>query len=137
MQDTNAYDSAQMEALLTPYVTLTAVDTTNKQIQTSLSAKEASFIQGAFAVSAVQATMGGNLPTVNQTGIAAVVNAPGVLFRTPGTQILIPPIGAVITGTWVVLMLLTIGYGTIGRIGFRDQFRRKSGAAREKKINRL
>lgn len=67
-----------------------------------------------------------DVSAVNQTGIAAVVNAPGVLFQMPGTQILIFPIGAVVTGTWAVLLVATIAYGTLGRIGFREQFRRQN-----------
>lgn len=122
--------SASTEALLTPIVSLTAVTATtpSTSVNTTLSTKEASFITGALTTtntsSAAIATT-----TANMTGIAAVVVPSGTLFRMPGTKILIFPIGAIVCGTWTLLLVGTIAYGTVGRIGFRDQFR--SRKARE------
>jgi hypothetical protein len=110
-------------------VTLTAQSTTGTA-NTTVSSSEASFLLGMeSAVSLTNLLAAVN--AVNMTGIAAVVNAPGVLFKMPGTQILIFPIGAIITGVWAVLLLSTIAYGTVGRIGFRDQFRRQTARSQK------
>lgn len=66
------------------------------------------------------------------SGIAAKVITPGSLFRLPGTRILIFPIGAIITGVWTLLFVGVVSWGTLGRVQFREQYRRQSARAAEK-----
>lgn len=46
-------------------------------------------------------------------------------FVLPGTKIEIFPIGAIITGSWAVLLVGFVGWGTVGKVGFREHYRRR------------
>jgi hypothetical protein len=58
-----------------------------------------------------------------------LVVAPGEPFVVPGTHILITPIGGIVTGTWALLLIATITYGTVGRMRFKDHYRRRVARA--------
>ncbi|TVY83080.1 hypothetical protein LSUE1_G003035 [Lachnellula suecica] len=111
--------TAALQKVLAPTVSLTAVNATGQTVNTTLSSQEASFVSGVFATEVV--------PTQSQVSppIQTLVVAPGAPFVVPGLNILIFPIGAIITGVWAVLLMATIGYGTFGRIQFRDSYRRR------------
>lgn len=58
-------------------------------------------------------------------------------FILPGTKIEIFPIGAIITGSWALLFVSAIGWGTVGKVGFREHYRRRIArdrAAMEKRL---
>jgi hypothetical protein len=47
----------------------------------------------------------------------------------PGTNLGIFPVGVIITSIWALLFLCVVGYGTWGRIQFRDQLRQRKERA--------
>jgi len=123
--------SASLEKLVVPQVTLTGIDSNGLQVNASLNTGEASFVSGVFAQEAT-------VTKANvQTPIQTLVVASDAPFVLPGQNILIFPIGAIITGAWAVLLIGTIGYGTFGRMQFRDQYRRRSARATKGDLARI
>jgi hypothetical protein len=49
-----------------------------------------------------------------------------IAFVLPGTQILIFPIGLIITSVWLLLGVSAYGYGTIQRMSYADTYRRRT-----------
>ncbi|APA12797.1 hypothetical protein SS1G_08235 [Sclerotinia sclerotiorum 1980 UF-70] len=125
-------DSSTMEALLTPTVSLTGKDVQGGTVNTTLNTNQASFVNGAFSTQAAGVTK-----TVAQPPIQTLVVASESPFVVPGLNILIFPIGGVITGIWAILFIGTISYGTIGRIQFRDQFRSRTARAQKGNMSRI
>ncbi|KAG9228390.1 hypothetical protein BJ875DRAFT_243181 [Amylocarpus encephaloides] len=115
--------TAALQKVLVPTVSLTAVNATGQTVNTTLSSQEATFVNGVFSTQVV--------PTKSQVQppIQTLVVASASPFVVPGMTILIFPIGAIITGVWTILFLATIAYGTVGRMQFRDQFRRRTERA--------
>ncbi|QSZ30342.1 hypothetical protein DSL72_004864 [Monilinia vaccinii-corymbosi] len=118
-------DSSTMEELLTPSVVLTGKDVSGGTVNTTLNTNQASFVSGVFSKQAAGVTR-----TTAQPPIQTLVVASDAPFVVPGLNILIFPIGGIITGVWAILFIATLSYGTIGRIQFRDQFREKTARAR-------
>ena len=100
-----------MKTLLTPDVTLSAIAKNGSHLHTTLSSKQASFVNGVFS---------------DQVAGPAQPNAAApTKFVLPGTRLGIFPTGLIITGAWTVVFLITIGFGTVGRIRFRNAYRRR------------
>jgi hypothetical protein len=120
-----------LQKVLVPEVTLTGVDTTGTKVNTSLTNDEATFVSGVFAkqVTVTQSQV--------QPPIQTLVVASDAPFVVPGISILIFPIGGIITGIWTVLFCATIAYGTIGRMQFREQFRRRTATAQKSNLARI
>lgn len=120
--------SSAVEQALVPVVTLTGVNAQGQTVNTSLSTTDASFIVGAFSQKTV----------ITQAVVAApgqtLVAGPGEQFVMPGTKILITPVGAIVTGIWTLLFVATVGYGTVRRMQFKDQYRRRVARATAGKI---
>lgn len=123
--------SQGLQKVLVPTVTLTAVNATGQTVNTTLSSQEATFVAGVFAT---QVT-----PTKSQVipPIQTLVVASESPFIVPGLNILIFPIGGVITGIWSILFIGTIAYGTVGRMQFREQFRRRTARATKGSLARI
>ena len=103
-----------MMAALSPQVLISAQRPNNgPPLSDTLPATEAAFITGTYAEPARAA---------RTSALAAASATPFVL---PGTTLGIFPISLIITGAWTVLLVLTIGLGTYGRVQFRRSFRRK------------
>jgi hypothetical protein len=109
--------SAAMQKLLSPQITLLATSPQGKQLNTTLASNGTSFINGIFASQGTALTP------------AQAAQAKAAAFVLPGRTLGIFPIGLIITSTWALLFIGTIMYGTIGRMQFRDQFRRRKAAA--------
>ncbi|POS83173.1 hypothetical protein EPUL_006246 [Erysiphe pulchra] len=108
-----------LKQILAPNVTLSAVDSTGATITTSLDSDEIKFVTGVFA------SAKGNIPTkaLLAPPIQTLVVGPDAPFVVPGLNILIFPVGLIITGIWTILIIGTIGYGTFERIQWRERFR--------------
>lgn len=124
--------SATLEKLLIPTVTLTGMESNGQMVNTSLSGSEATFVSGVFAKAATTVTK-----SVVQSPIQTLVVASNAPFVLPGLNILIFPIGGIITGIWAILFIAAVGYGTVGRIQFRDQYRRRSARATKGDLARI
>ena len=93
-----------------PSIRLSAVSPqTNDEVNIDLST-EASFVNGIFANPAPSP---GN----------AALPASETPFILPGTTLGIFPTGLIVTLAWALGFVGAVGYGTIGRIRFRDQYR--------------
>jgi len=114
-----------------PTVSLTGTDATGKSVNTTLSSQEATFVSGVFATTFV--------PTKSQADkpIQTLVVASGSPFVVPGLQIMIFPIGGIITGVWAILFISTIAYGTYGRMQFRESYRRRAARAEKRNLARI
>lgn len=123
--------SAALQQVLVPTVSLTGTESTGAKVNTSLSSNEATFVNGVFAAQA----------TVTKAQVAApiqtLVVASDAPFVVPGLNILIVPIGLIITSIWTVLFVGTIAYGTVGRMQFREQYRRRSARAEKGDLARI
>jgi hypothetical protein len=105
-----------------PTVTLSGTNAQGSSASTTLSMSEAAFLVGSF--SQQKSVTQANVASA-QAPIQTLVVGPGQNFVLPGTHILIAPIGAVVTGAWAVLLAMTVGYGTIMRMKFKEQYRRR------------
>ena len=75
------------------------------------------FVSGVFAGDSASGAA-----AAKTTAIAAAetLAAPYIL---PGTTFGIFPIGFIVTGAWTVLFVAAVGYGTWGRMQFREMYR--------------
>jgi hypothetical protein len=114
---------SDLRILLIPSIALIARNhTTQGIIGTTLSSDTLSYVAGELVQS--------NKSFANITfPEAAALSGPLVSslskFVLPGTHIMVFPIGFIITGSWVALLMLAIGVGTIGRYRFRQHYRRR------------
>ncbi|KAF2817099.1 uncharacterized protein BDZ99DRAFT_456890 [Mytilinidion resinicola] len=118
----SAMSQANLQSLLVPQIVLTANSPkTGKQISTTLSSTEASFVNGVFAKAATPVSPSASA-SASAIGAAATQGANYVL---PGTKLAFFPVGLVVTCVWTAGLFLAVGLGTIGRIQFREQYRRR------------
>lgn len=118
-----------------PTLTLTAVNSAGQTVSTNVSSNEAAFVAGVFSTSIV----------MSQTALAQLavndllngLNNGTVAFVLPGVQILILPIGLIITGSWLVLSLAVYGFGTYQRISYREQYKRRIARAGKGNLGRI
>jgi hypothetical protein len=94
---------------------LTATNSAGTKLSTQLSNKAASFVNGIFSNPAQLAA--------NQAAAKAAIP-----FVLPGTTLGITPIGLYITSVWTFLFIGAVGYGTVGKVRFREAYRRKTRA---------
>lgn len=113
-----------------PILTLTATNSTGGTAQASVSSNEAAFLTGVFSdevvmsdFSAAQAAVDAKLAEVKKGDVA---------FVLPGVQIMVFPVGAIITGTWFLVGLSVYGFGTMERLKYADSYRRRVASAGSK-----
>lgn len=106
-----------------PIVTLTAVNSAGQTVRTNVSSNEAAFVTGVFSQSIVMSDVSRATLAV-QNEVAGLKNGT-VAFVLPGVQIMVFPIGLVITSIWLALGIAAYGYGTVQRIQYREQYRRR------------
>lgn len=129
-------NNSTLERLVTPQVTLTGTATNGQTVNTVLSSADATFVYGVFA----KQVSDGTTFVKSEAAVAPIqtlVTASDAPFVLPGTAILIEPVGAIITGLWAFLFVSTVGYGTFGRMQFRDQFKSRSIAASRSDTTRI
>ena len=118
--------STDLMALVIPAITLEAESpTTQAPISTNMtSASIVYFVTGVFAGQ----TASGAAAAVPSAAAAAAQKA--AAFTLPGTTPGIFPVGLVITATWTLLFVAAVGFGTLERIRFRDEYRQMVSKAR-------
>ena len=99
-------------------ITLSGTIANGSIVTTMLSSADASFVSGLF-----QDSMTGN--TTAAAAASEVAAAAKAKFVLPGTKLGIFPIGLIITSVWAFLFICVVGYGTFGRIQFREAYRRR------------
>lgn len=118
----SAMTQESLQPLLVPQIDLAARNpVTGRDVETTLSSQEASFVNGIFS-------RAGNAPTNADPQAAASASAAvasAAPFVVPGTALAFFPIGLVVTSVWAFFFFLAVGFGTYGRIQYRDQYRRR------------
>jgi hypothetical protein len=124
-----------LQALVMPIVTLKATDANGQAVSTNVSSNEAAFVTGEFS---------GEVFMSNFTMAELAVEADLVLLKNgtiafvlPGIQIMIFPIGLVITRIWLVLGVAAYGMGTYQRYNFREAHRRRMAVAQKGSVARI
>ncbi len=118
-----------------PTLTLTAVNGNGQTVATNVSSNEAAFVAGVFSQEVIMSSF-----SLAQAAVDDIVNGlhnNTVAFVLPGVQIMIFPIGLLVTGIWLVIGVAAIGYGTFQRMSFREQFRRRAARAGGKARGRI
>lgn len=111
---------ATLQPLLIPTIELTAKSPkTGQQVTATLSSQEASFVNGVFSKQAT--TTAGPQAAASASAVVANIQP----FALPGTNLAFFPIGLVVTSVWTAGFIGAVGLGTIGRIQFREQYRRR------------
>jgi hypothetical protein len=111
-------------ALLIPSIQLGADKSDGSKATTNLTSSSM-----VFFVSGVFEGQGASGATAAVPTAAAAAAAKAAAFTLPGTTLGIFPVGVIITSIWALLFLGAVGYGTWGRIQFRDQFRQRKERA--------
>lgn len=101
-------------------ITLSGTMADGSVLTTMLSSADASFVSGLF-----QNSMTGNSTAAAAAALASLEAARNADFVLPGTTLGIFPTGLIITGAWTFVFLCVVGYGTYGKIQFRESYRRK------------
>ncbi|KAL2018365.1 hypothetical protein VTK56DRAFT_900 [Thermocarpiscus australiensis] len=122
-QMTGKMTMPQLQALVMPIVTLKATNGQGRSVSTNVSSNEAAFVTGVFSQEVVMSGFGKAELAVEQE-MARLKNGT-VAFVLPGVQIMIFPIGLVITSVWLVIGLAAYGFGTYERYNFRELYRQR------------
>jgi hypothetical protein len=100
-----------------PILTLTA----------NVSSNEAVFVTGVFSREIIMSEFAVASAAVDK--IVEELRNGTAPFVLPGVQILIFPVGLVITSVWLLLGFAAYGYGTYMRISYAEQFKRRTAMA--------
>ncbi|RDA89520.1 hypothetical protein CP533_1067 [Ophiocordyceps camponoti-saundersi (nom. inval.)] len=115
---------ADLEALVTPaFFTLTGKDPAGRAVSTNVSLSEAAFVVGVFSDQVIQSDFGAAQAAVDAKKDA--VKNGTVAFVLPGVQIMIFPVGLIITGVWVLIGTTVYGIGTYQRALYAKAWRRR------------
>ena len=101
-----------------PQVTLSA-----RGVSTTVSPNTAAFINGVFSKEVVMSDFGFAQKAVEE--ITAKLQDGEVAFVLPGVNILIFPIGLVVSGFWLLVGIGAYGFGTYERYNYRETYRRR------------
>ncbi|KAH6663948.1 hypothetical protein F5X68DRAFT_161182 [Plectosphaerella plurivora] len=118
---------ADIEALIIPTLTLSAVNSTGQTVRTNVSSNEAAFLTGVFSKEVILSDFA--LAQQAQTNMTQRLANKEVAFVLPGVTIMIFPIGLIVTSVWLVIGLAAYGYGTYQRVGYAESFRRRQAVA--------
>lgn len=118
-----------------PTVTLTAVNSAGQTVATNVSSNEAAFVAGVFSEAIIMSDL--SIAQAAVDDVVAGLHNNTVAFVLPGTQILIFPIGLIITSVWLAIGVSVFGFGTIQRIKFREQYRRRLARAGKAATSRI
>ena len=113
---TKLKSTAQM-TVLSPSVIVTAKTPSGQPLNSTLPKTEAAFITGFFNKQA----------TANAA--AASASATNTPFVLPGVAPAFFPIGSIVTGAWLLLFLLAVGGGALGKLQMRHDYRSRARTA--------
>lgn len=118
---------AELEALVMPVLTLTAQNPAGQTVATNVSSNEAVFVTGVFSREIVMSDFARASAAVDD--MTDRLNNATVAFVLPGVQIMVYPIGLIITGVWLVLGVVAYGVGTYDRVRYAESYRRRTARA--------
>lgn len=112
-----------------PTVSLKGVTAAGNTVTTNVSSNEAAFVNGVFSKEVIMSDLA--LAQVAVNDVVSGLKNGTVAFVMPGVNVLIFPVGLIVTGLWAVLGVAAYTYGTFMRISYRDSYR--AGKARQAK----
>ncbi|KAM3461784.1 hypothetical protein MY5147_003120 [Beauveria neobassiana] len=118
---------AALQTLVMPTLTLAATNSSGVRLATNVSLNEATFVNGVFSRDIVQSDFSAAQAAVDDA-LAALHNGTAA-FVLPGVQLMILPIGLIITSIWLALGLAAYGLGTFERVQYAAMYRERKGAA--------
>ncbi|KAK2042461.1 hypothetical protein LZ31DRAFT_357812 [Colletotrichum somersetense] len=124
---TTSMSMSQLEALVMPTLTLTGVNVAGQTVSTNVSSNEAAFVAGVFSKEVVKSDLAVAQAAVDEM-VTSLHNGT-VAFVLPGVQIMIFPIGLIITSTWLLIGLSFYGLGTYERFNHAENYRRRRAIA--------
>ncbi|KAK3903381.1 hypothetical protein C8A05DRAFT_32880 [Staphylotrichum tortipilum] len=127
--------TAQLQALVMPVVTLKATNANGQIVTTNVSSNEAAFVVGVFSKDVVMSNFRMAELAV-EAEIERLTNGT-VAFVLPGVQLMIFPIGLIITSVWLVLGIGAYGMGTYARYNFREAHKRRMAVAQKGGMARI
>lgn len=110
-----------------PTLTLTGANAAGQTVSTNVSSNEASFLTGVFSKEIIRSDLAVAQAAVDD--VVAQLQNGTVAFVLPGVQLMIFPVGLVITSTWLLIGLAFYGFGTYERIGYAESYRRRRAVA--------
>ena len=110
-----------------PVLSLKAENETGGTAATNVSSNEAVFVTGVFSKEVVMSDFSRASAAVDE--VMAQMRNGTVAFVMPGVDIMVYPIGLIITGSWLVLGALAYGIGTYDRMRFAESYRRRTARA--------
>ena len=120
---------SQLRTYLAPTVLLETPNPTDlsspERLKSTLSPKDASFVNG--LLSQGTSTTCSTLMCMPSPAEAAARRSSA--YQMPGTKFEIFPTGLIITSTWAFLGICVVAWGTVGRLRFRQQYRRRCARA--------
>ncbi|KAI0150708.1 hypothetical protein GGR57DRAFT_180926 [Xylariaceae sp. FL1272] len=119
-----------IEPLVMPVVTLTANGSAGQALSTNLSSNEAVFVNGIFSKEVVLSSVSSAQLLVDES-LAQLQNGK-IAFVLPGVNILIFPIGGVITGFWAFVGITMYAYCSWERYNYRESYRRRKAMTSDK-----
>lgn len=121
---------AALQRLVMPTLTLAATNTSGIRITTNVSLNEATFLNGVFSREVVQSDFSAAQAAVDDA-LTALHNGTAA-FILPGVQLMIFPIGLVITSAWLAIGLAAYGMGTFERVQYAAMYRQRKGLDRNR-----
>ncbi|OAA38181.1 hypothetical protein BBO_07190 [Beauveria brongniartii RCEF 3172] len=118
---------AALQKLVMPTLTLAATNSSGVRLATNVSLNEATFVNGVFSRDVVQSDFSAAQAAVDDA-LAALHNGTAA-FVLPGVQLMILPIGLIITSIWLAIGLAAYGLGTFERIQYAEMYKERKGAA--------
>lgn len=118
---------AQLEALVMPVLTLTGQNGDGQTVATNVSSNEAVFVTGVFSQMVIMSDFARASVAVDE--VVAQMKNGTVAFVLPGVELMVYPIGLIITGTWLVLGVIAYGIGTYDRIRYAETYKRRLARA--------
>ncbi|KAI5919181.1 hypothetical protein F4810DRAFT_518844 [Camillea tinctor] len=113
-----------IEPLIMPIVTLSAKNAAGQTISTNVSSNEAAFVNGVFSNEVVMSDFA--LASLAVAEATQEMRNGTIAFIVPGVNILIFPVGLVVTCVWTLLGFAAYGFGTYERYGHRESYRRRT-----------
>lgn len=110
-----------LEALVMPTVTLTGKNLAGQTVSTNVSSNEAAFVNGIFSTDVALSDF--SIASLAVDTITAQMHNGTVAFVLPGVNILIFPVGLVLTSIWLVIGVGFYAFGTYERYNYRDTYR--------------
>jgi len=122
---TPGMNQSDFKTLLIPQVTISAQNPAlGRNVSTLLSPTEASFVIGLFMTSIGSLTDPAFLLDKPAQKIEAAAQGLPTPYIVPGLSLGVFPTGLIVTSIWLLFFTLIVGLGTLGRMQFREQYRR-------------